>query len=100
MRSKSHRFLSWISSRYDLTDNLTHSTKADLPTKDANGEHVNLFGLYMVIGLGAEYNLGGNTSLVGSLTFNNGFVNAWKTTGSESFNDVPAYVALNLGVVF
>ena len=76
------------------------------------GSDVNLFMMYLVIGAGAEYNLGGSTSLVGGITWNNGFTNVWhrtdgvtsgtyKTSPLNNLIDTkPAYIALNIGILF
>ena len=70
---------------------------------------VNLFMLYSVIGVGAEYNLGGTTSLVVSITWNNGFTNIWNKKNDNStanppvfsnFNSPEENISLNLGVLF
>jgi len=56
--------------------------------------------LALVIGLGAEYSLGGKVSLFGGLTYNNGFTNNMK---GEVLGVKPSanasYVLLNLGVM-
>ncbi len=68
---------------------------------------VNPLGLSLVIGAGVEYNLGGSTSLLGGLTFNNGFTNLMNKKADDpamesyrNFNAKMAYIALNLGVIF
>jgi len=96
-------------------------TKLDVDTTYKNGNvssevkglnatsNVNLFMLYSVIGIGAEYNLGGTTSMVFSITWNNGFTNIWhKQTDNTSsnppilsnFNTPEENIALNIGVLF
>jgi hypothetical protein len=80
-------------------------------TKTLNNvtENVNLFMLYSVIGVGVEYNLGGTTNLVGSITWNNGFTNVWdKAIDSpkaippvySNFNSPVSNISLNIGVLF
>jgi hypothetical protein len=71
------------------------------------GKEVNPLALSLVIGAGVEYNLGGSTSLLGGITFNNGFTNLinkkeddQSTRSLRNFNAKPAYIALNLGVIF
>ena len=87
-----------------LNNTVMHSVKDLNITND-----VNIFMLYSVIGLGAEYNLGGSTSIIGSITWNNGFTNVWnKNTDDRSvnppvysnFNSPVSNIALNLGVEF
>ena len=59
----------------------------------------NLIGLALVIGAGTTYNLGGTTSLLGGVSFHNGFTNMVKVDDYHA-KVKPAYVALNLGVIF
>lgn len=55
----------------------------------------------LIVGLGAEYSLGGRLSLFGGLTYNNGFTNNLK---GEVLDVKPSanasFVMLNLGVMF
>lgn len=79
------------------------STKLDTPTDTDIDAHKDLssFNLSMSIAAGAEYTLSGPTKLVGSLEFNNGFVDIVK--GGEHTMDYKAvtnFVALNIGVLF
>ena len=74
-----------------------------------------LFRGSMLVGAGAEYNLHGSTSLVGSLTFNNGITNFIRNKGirnhlegsfpNDDFNKVELsspinFIELNIGVLF
>ena len=81
------------------------------------GDEINLIRASLVVGLGAEYNLSGNTSLLFGLTFNNGFTNIFsektykadvngnavndglgkKTADLKAINN---YLLLNLGILF
>lgn len=57
----------------------------------------------LVIGAGVEYNLGGRTSLLGGLTFHNGFSNVLDVDNpavATSPSAVSNYVELTLGVIF
>lgn len=76
-------------------------------------DEVNLFRASLIVGLGAEYNLTGNTSLVFGFTFNNGFTNVLSEdaydedtngngTGSRNkdFKAINNYLVLNVGVLF
>lgn len=58
--------------------------------------------LALVVGLGTEYNIVGSTSLVGSITFNNGFVSVLKNNSSTTINEQANahFVALNVGIIF
>jgi hypothetical protein len=83
------------------------------------GDEINLIRGSLIVGLGAEYNLSGNTSLIFGLTFNNGFTNIMseKTyqadgngnaanvngTGAQkdrSLKAVNNYLLFNFGVLF
>lgn len=61
-----------------------------------NNNEINNFNLSMVIGGGAEYNISGETILIGGLQFNNGFLDAFDGTPKVNTN----YLALTLGVLF
>lgn len=70
-------------------------------------EQINLIRMALIVGLGAEYNLSGNTSLVMGVTFNNGFTNIFNDKKMSFRNDtgddaraVNNYFTLNLGVLF
>jgi hypothetical protein len=57
----------------------------------------------LIIGIGAEYSLGGKTALLFGVTYNNGFTNNLK--GRNTFLNVnPSasanFLQLNLGVMF
>jgi len=93
-----------IKHKGDITTNTNGVSKT---TEDVKLTDVNLFAMYLQIGAGVEYNLGGSTSLLGGVTFYNGFTNLVNkkaddpATGSyRNFNAKPAYIALNLGVIF
>lgn len=71
---------------------------------DPSISYVNLFKASLTIGLGAEYNLGGSTNLIGGLTFNNNFTNMLdkddsllETSASKNFFNS---VAVTIGVIF
>ena len=53
-----------------------------------------------VLGAGAEYNLQGTTSLVGSIRFNNGLFNIMRDPGKEFQQVKNNYLSLNIGIVF
>ncbi len=57
----------------------------------------------LIVGLGVEYSLGGRTSLLGGITFNNGFTNVLKGT-NPVLNRKPSainnFLELNLGIMF
>lgn len=53
-----------------------------------------------VMGLGAEYNLGGTTSVYGSLHFNNGLTRMMKSSSLNYDVISTKYISLNLGIYF
>eukprot|EP00039_Didymoeca_costata_P002492 m.359108 g.359108 ORF g.359108 m.359108 type:complete len:68 (-) comp113320_c0_seq1:30-233(-) len=67
-----------------------------------------------MIGIGAEYNLSGNTSILLGLTFDNGLSNIYDVSvpkrdsngnvlsngETEKLKAINNYIALNLGVIF
>ena len=95
--------------------NQTYTTSV----KNAKGD-INFINMCLVVGVGVEYNISGNTSVVLGVTFNNGFINQLDTkthqldaSGSAivDANNEPVYtdkvasanlnyVALNIGVFF
>ncbi len=58
----------------------------------------------LIIGAGVEYSLGGRTSLMGGLVFNNGFTNALKmdspVPGGAPPSSMVNYLEVTLGVMF
>ena len=63
--------------------------------------------LSLLVGLGAEYNISGNTSLLFGLDFNNGFTRNFKkksvengNAGTSAENVTSSYVGINIGVLF
>lgn len=63
-------------------------------------DDIALFRVGFVIAAGAEYNLSGNTSLVGSLRYNNGMFNIMKDPSSRFDKVTNHYVSLNVGILF
>jgi len=72
---------------------------------------VKTFNVGLNIGLGAEYNLGGSTSLIASLNWNNGLTNIWDRKSDDRPGKVPGRqeelintklqtITLNLGILF
>jgi hypothetical protein len=83
-------------------------TKAEITVNDVVteknkdiGDEINEFNLSMVLSAGAEYSLGGSTSLLMGITFNNGFLDI---LDDKNFDDQVKgnsnYIALMLGVMF
>jgi len=91
-----------IDTAYNAT---THGTVKGLNVTN----DVNLFMMSFVIGIGAEYALGGTTAIVGSITWNNGFTNVWAKKDDNftsnppvfsNFNSPPSNISLNIGIKF
>lgn len=97
----------WKATSDDNITNIINGTSATLTDvniyKDAD-----IARLALNVGLGAEYNLAGSTSLVFSLNYNNGFINALRNDSKlgSSLNiklkqsAVFNYVSLTVGVLF
>lgn len=89
--------------QFGFTPGLNISAKGDqkTPTINTTGNDIkgdiNAFNVALTIGLGIEYSLGGNTALVVSANFNNGFTDISKSKDSKIISN---YVALNVGVLF
>ena len=67
------------------------------------GDDIPLLRVSMILGAGTEYSLGGNTSLVGGITFNNGFTNILKGENEVSGRKQVArsnFLELTLGILF
>jgi hypothetical protein len=70
--------------------------------RDIKGD-IPLVRLAFLIGAGTEYSLGGRATLVGGLTYNNGFTNnlSGRNNINEAFQSATAsYITVNLGVLF
>lgn len=74
-------------------------------------DEINLLRTSLIIGLGAQYNLSGNTSLVFGATFDNGFNNVLKEDAyaqdpngigdrNKTFKAIQNQIVLNLGIIF
>lgn len=71
--------------KYEFGDSESGATisNEDVDYKD----EVNLLRASLIVGLGAEYNLSGSTSLVFGVTFNNGFTNTFSEDGYKADQD-------------
>jgi hypothetical protein len=95
--------------QFGFAPGLRISSKGDIETKFAGqagtnnlddediSDAINNLTLSMIISLGAEYNLGGRTSILTALTFNNGFVDVLDDKDLKATSN---YFALTLGVFF
>lgn len=62
----------------EFTYTANNGNTATLSNDDVNyDDEINLLRTSLIVGIGAEYNLSGNTSLVLGITFNNGFTNVF-----------------------
>jgi hypothetical protein len=89
--------------------NLRLNSFADFSYKDAMGNSmpslldediksdINLFRISFLIGLGIEYSLGGTTSALIGVNFNNGLTDIFKDDNIKGKNN---FITVNLGVIF
>ncbi len=54
----------------------------------------------LLISVGTEYSLGGSTSILAGVTFNNGFIDVLKDKDGFQGKAIANYIALNVGVLF
>jgi hypothetical protein len=69
----------------------------DLLKKDNVSEEINFFNLSYFFGGGIEYNIGGQTSLIAGVFFNNGFVDVFSSSKHKA---VLNYFTIRIGVMF
>jgi len=60
-------------------------------------DNINFFNVFLSIGGGIHYSLGGNTAALAGITFNNGFV---KVNDEDEFSAKSQYLSLDLGILF
>ncbi len=89
--------------------NMRLNSFADFSYKDAMGNSlpslldediksdINLFRISFLIGLGIEYSLGGTTSALFGINFNNGLTDIFKEDDIKAKNN---FITVNLGVIF
>ena len=86
--------------RLGLNAQVNIGAKADAPPvldNDAAGKEVGLFGLGYHFGGGLEYGVGGNTSVILGIDYNNGFLDILtKQKARQSLS----YLSINAGVMF
>ncbi len=111
--------------QFGLAASINYDSKADTDFRNPGdssifsksdvdfGDEINLFRGSLIVGLGAEYNLSGNTSILIGLTFDNGFTNilsgkSYASDGSgnaigeknKDFKSINNSIVLNIGVLF
>jgi len=69
----------------------------DLLNKDNVSQEINLFNLSYFFGGGIEYNIGGQTSLITGIFFNNGFLDVFSSSKHKA---VLNYFTLRIGMMF
>lgn len=90
-------------------------------TDERYSDKISIFRGSIIMGLGAEYNISGNTSIVLGLTFNNGVTNLFNKDGKDFMKDankdengikidptldpdelkaISNYLGLNIGIIF
>ena len=86
-----------INAKGDLESKIAGQQGATVLEDENIKDDINNLTLSMIIALGAEYNLGGRTSLLTAITFNNGFVDVLDDKEAKATS---SYFALTLGVFF
>ena len=76
-----------------IDENGSQSTESEI----ANSSQSKFMNMTVNFGLGAMYHLGGDTYLNGGLTFHNGVI---KANDDDTYGVKPAYISLDLGVLF
>jgi hypothetical protein len=71
-------------------------TESSLIDVDINKD-INLFRISFVVGLGIEYSLGGSTSALLGVNFNNGLTDIFKDKNIKAKNN---FITVNLGIIF
>jgi opacity protein-like surface antigen len=66
-------------------------------TNRSNQSDFTVFNIGLLVGAGAEYNLGGKTSITAGITYNNGIIDILKEKNAQMNSDC---ISLNLGVFF
>lgn len=89
----------------DEFDYAGSSTGGKIKSEDVDiQDDISFFRAGMLIGLGAEYSLGGSTALTAGFSFNNGFIDVLKGKNSvdsdKEENAISNLVSLRLGVIF
>ena len=80
----------------------TESIDSESPFVDdrsnrSNQSDFTVFNIGLLVGAGAEYNLGGKTSITAGITYNNGIIDILKEKDAQMNSDC---ISLNLGVFF
>jgi hypothetical protein len=73
------------------------TTTGSLLTKDNVSQEINLFHLSFLFGGGIEYNIGGQTSLIAGIFFNNGFTDVLSNSDHKSALN---FLTIRIGVMF
>jgi hypothetical protein len=84
-----------------LSTDVRFKAKADLPSLDYNRElipdEIALFGFSYYLGAGIKYSIGGNTALIGGITYNGGINNV---LSNEDLSAVINTLTIQIGILF
>ena len=89
--------------RFGFAPGINIKAKGDFESDDGSEDDVSIksdiavFNLSFLVGLGAQYSLGGKTAVMTGITFNNGFLDIDKTDGTKVTS---SFIALDLGIMF
>lgn len=75
----------------------SESILVDDRSNRSNQSDFTVFNIGLLVGAGAEYNLGGKTSITAGITYNNGIIDILKEKNAQMNSDC---ISLNLGVFF
>jgi len=94
-----------ISAKEDFTQTKTTSSATPKVTSDADASvDVSSINISLLFALGVEYRISGNTSIIGSLQFSNGFTDVLTGDNHEDSSTelkaISNYFSLNVGVFF
>ena len=89
--------------RFGFAPGINIKAKADFERSAGNENDVSIksstsvFNLSFLVGLGAQYSLGGKTAVLTGITFNNGFLDIDDQEGTKVTS---SFIALDLGIMF
>jgi len=97
--------------QFGLTPGITLKAFGDVFSHNVTGQNItkdiNFMNIAMTLGAGVEYSLGGKTSLIGALMFNNGFIDVTRKNKSlianSAYSDTKVILnnfTLRIGILF
>lgn len=89
-----------LKAKGNYTYTTTGGSKIDVLTKsdEVIKDDINFMRATFIVGAGAKYSLGGNTSMIASVNFNNGLTNVLKD--EKGGKAIANCISLNVGIVF